>query len=438
MSQLSGTDLMDRLGLRPAAERAMRGMGEATGKLLAAAPGRKRRPPAERPAERPAVAAAGEPARLATVPSTGIFDLTPTEDQELIRASARRLADEVLRPAAADADVATAPDPAVLAKAQELALAALVVPDALGGAAETRAAVTTSLVIEELARGDMGLALAALAPLGAVSALVDFGSRAQQERWLAPLTGETFVGAALAVLEGAPGRDPARPQSGAVRSAGGWKLYGEKWLVPLGESAELFVVLAEIRGLGPRLFLVPKGAPGLSVKPQPAMGLRAAGLCSLGFDGVELGDDAVLGGADGRGLVDAQAVVDHARLAWGAMAVGGARAVLEYVIPYCNERVAFGEPISHRQSVAFLIADLAIELEGMRLLVQRAAALADQGQPFTREARLVRTQCGAKAMKAGTDGVQLLGGHGFIKEHPVERWYRDLRAVAVMEGALWA
>src|SRR5262249_55462844 len=135
---------------------------------------------------------------------------------------------------------------------------------------------------------------------------------------------------------------------------------------------------------------------------------------------------------------DAARVIDRARVAWGAMAVGGARAVLDYVIPYCNERKAFGEPITNRQSVAFMIADLAIELEGMRLLVHRAASLADRGRSITREAALVRAQCSAKGMKAGTDGVQLLGGHGFVKEHPVERWYRDLRAIGVMEGAVLA
>jgi alkylation response protein AidB-like acyl-CoA dehydrogenase len=112
--------------------------------------------------------------------------------------------------------------------------------------------------------------------------------------------------------------------------------------------------------------------------------------------------------------------------------------VLDYVVPYCNERKAFGEPVSNRQAVAFMIADLAIELEGMRLLVHRAAALADRGTSVAYAASLVRVQCGAKAMKAGTDGVQLLGGHGFVKEHPVERWYRDLRAIAIMEGALLA
>jgi alkylation response protein AidB-like acyl-CoA dehydrogenase len=290
-----------------------------------------------------------------------------------------------------------------------------------------------------------------LAPLGVVNILVEYGTHAQQETWLPKFTGDTFVPAALALLEPRPGSNPAHPQTGAVRtpapvslgSSGpplggrdGWTLYGEKTLVPLGQTAELFVVLAEIQGAGPRLFLVPKGTAGVTVTPQPAMGLRAAGTCKLAFDGAFIPADALVGGEDARGSFDAQPVIDRSRIAWGAMAVGGARAVLDYVIPYCNERKAVGEPVSKRQAVAFMIADLAIELEGMRLLVHRAASLADQGKSVTREANLVRVQCTAKGMKAGTDGVQLLGGHGFVKDHPVERWYRDLRAIGIMEGAL--
>ena len=108
---------------------------------------------------------------------------------------------------------------------------------------------------------------------------------------------------------------------------------------------------------------------------------------------------------------------------------GGAQAVLDYVIPYVNERHAFGEPISHRQAVAFNVADIAIELEAMRLLTLRAAARADAGKDFARDVALARVLCGAKGRQIGSDGIQLLGGHGFVKEHPVERWYRDLRAV---------
>jgi len=110
--------------------------------------------------------------------------------------------------------------------------------------------------------------------------------------------------------------------------------------------------------------------------------------------------------------------------------------VLDYVIPYCNERGAFGEPITNRQSIAFMIADIAIELECMRLMVYRAASRADLGRSFRREAFLARLQCTDKGMGIGTDGVQLLGGHGYVKDHPVEHWYRDLRAIGVIEGGL--
>jgi len=133
---------------------------------------------------------------------------------------------------------------------------------------------------------------------------------------------------------------------------------------------------------------------------------------------------------------DYSAFIDYSKLAWCAMAVGCCQAVLDYVIPYANERTAFGEPVSHRQAVAFMIADIAIELESMRVLTQRACARADHGLDFHRETYLAHLLCMEKAMKIGSDGVQLLGGHGFTKEHPVERWYRDLRAIAVMQGGL--
>jgi alkylation response protein AidB-like acyl-CoA dehydrogenase len=124
------------------------------------------------------------------------------------------------------------------------------------------------------------------------------------------------------------------------------------------------------------------------------------------------------------------------RLGWCALAVGTGQAVLDYVVPYVNERVAFGEPVSHRQSVAFMVADLATELDGMRLATYRAASRAEQGLDFARETALARRLCSDYGMAIGNDGVQLLGGHGYVKEHPVERWYRDLRAVGLAEGVV--
>ena len=129
-------------------------------------------------------------------------------------------------------------------------------------------------------------------------------------------------------------------------------------------------------------------------------------------------------------------VVRLSRLGSAALAAGTAKAVLDYVVPYVNERQAFGEPISHRQAVAFSVADIAIELEGLRLVTLRAAARAEQGKEYAREAALARKLATDKGMQIGNAGVQLLGGHGFVKEHPVERWYRDLRAIGVMEGAV--
>ncbi len=124
------------------------------------------------------------------------------------------------------------------------------------------------------------------------------------------------------------------------------------------------------------------------------------------------------------------------RLGWCALAVGTGQAVLEYVSDYVKDRRAFGEPISNRQAVAFTVANIAIELEGLRLATYRAAARVDQGLPFSREVALARWLCADRGMAIGSDGVQMLGGHGYVKEHPVERWYRDLRAAGLMEGAL--
>jgi len=165
------------------------------------------------------------------------------------------------------------------------------------------------------------------------------------------------------------------------------------------------------------------------------MGLRPAATGRLLIDKVKLPASALLGEGNAKAK-DYAACVNRARIAWCSLATGTAQAVLDYVIPYVNDRQAFGEPISNRQGVAFTVSDIGIEQNGMRLATYRAASRADRGESFAREAALARRLCTQKGMKIGSDGVQLLGGHGFVKEHPVERWYRDLRAAGVMEGAL--
>jgi alkylation response protein AidB-like acyl-CoA dehydrogenase len=210
-------------------------------------------------------------------------------------------------------------------------------------------------------------------------------------------------------------------------------LDGVKALVPRASEAELFVVAAQLADRGPALFIVEATSAGVSIGPEPAMGIRAARTGTVTLERVKLEEGALLGGGDPAAFAECIAL---ARLGWCALAVGTAQAVLDYVIPYVNERRAFGEPISNRQAVAFTVANIAIELEGMRLATYRAASRVDQGMRFAREVSLARRLCGERGMAIGSDGVQLLGGHGYVKDHPVERWYRDLRAAGVMEGAL--
>ena len=415
LNGFAGMQLLDRIGMRERAERIVHGASKQTARSA----GRVGR-------TFDGVARRGKPARQATAPERHLFDLTPGDEQQMLRESFASFAAEKLRPAASGADAASEAPAELLAHSAELGITMLGVPEELGGAVDERSAVTSVLVAEALAHGDMGLALAALAPAGVATALSLWGDADQQSTYLPELVGDDPPAAALATLEPRPLFDPLHPETTATATEGGFTLDGAKSLVPRAADAELFIVSANRPDSGPALFIVESKADGVFVEPEPAMGLRAAATGRLILNGVS------------AELLDADYAesVHRARLAWCALAVGTAQAVVDYVIPYVNERVAFGEPVSHRQAVAFAVANMATELDGMRLATYRAAARADQGKDFAHATTLARQLCSEKGMAIGSDGVQLLGGHGFVKEHPVERWYRDLRAAGLMEGAV--
>jgi alkylation response protein AidB-like acyl-CoA dehydrogenase len=296
-----------------------------------------------------------------------------------------------------------------------------------------QSAVTSVLVTEALGHGDMGIGLAALAPGAVATAIGLWGDADQESTYLPAFTGEDVPVAALALLERRPLFDPLALETRARRDGEDWVVSGAKSLVPRAGECELLVVAADAEGAGPALFVIESSAKGLAIEPEPAMGLRAAATGTLLLEDVRLPGSAILG--EGAREVYAECV-QRSRIAWAALAVGTAQAVLDYAIPYVNERKAFGEPISNRQAVAFAVSDIGIETDGLRLAVYRAASRADRGEELAREAAIARRLAAAHGMRIGSDGVQLLGGHGYVKEHPVERWYRDLRAVGVMEGAL--
>ncbi len=422
LSRMAQSDLLDRIGLRRQAEQTVFTVTRG-GFRAATSAGRSF-------ARAGSVRRAG--VRVPPAAPQGVFDLTPTEDEQMLVDVVGEYAAEVLRPAAAAADDACEAPASVLAAGQEIGISLLGVPEALDGISEERSAMAGTLVAEALAHGDMGLAVATLAPGSVATALSLWGTEQQQQTYLPAFTGDDVPVAALALTEPRVLFDVLEPATTALRDGDELVLDGAKSLVARGADAELLVVGAMLEG-HPVLVLVEAATAGLAVEGDPAMGVRAASLTRLTLDGVRVPSDAVLGASDGSTYTEC---VRLSRLAWCALAVGTGQAVLDYVTPYVKEREAFGEPIAHRQSVAFAVADMAIELQAMRLLTYKAASRAAAGEDFSREVALARTLCADKAMRIGLDGVQLLGGHGYVKEHPVERWYRDLRAIAVMEGTV--
>lgn len=419
LNKLAGAKTLDKLGIRSATEKAFY-HGSKTG---FAAVGM-----AQRTFKK--AKGSGNADRPATNP-TGVFDLNPTEDQQMMVEVISEFASEVLRPGAEAAEKVNATPAEVLSQTAEFGLTLINIPENLGGLDSERSATTGVLVNEALAAGDMGQAVACLAPAAVATAISLWGTSAQQETYLPEFASENIPAAALVVAEPHMLADPFELKTTAKRSGDGFVLNGLKSGVVRGTEAELFIVAADLEGTGPSMFIVEAKTEGLSVADDPSMGLRSASLGRLSLKDVQVPADALLGTTD-----DYREMVRLSRLAWAGLALGTAKTVLDYVKDYVLTRQAFGEPIAYRQAVAFTVADMATELEGMRLVTLKAASRADMGKNYAREVSLARSLAGRYGMQIGTDGVQMLGGHGFVKEHPVERWYRDLRAVGLMEGAV--
>lgn len=416
LTRFAGSNLIDQLKMRKLLEKSLY-HGSKSGFKLLGSTARQFKPATSNPKQR--------------LPSNSknLFDLSLSDEQQMMRDSIQRFAADVLRPAAHVADdQAIFPDE-VAQQASELGLLFYALPENYGGVANEQAAVTNILVAEDLAHGDFSLAASILSNVGVVNAITRWGNETIQQKYLPAFAEDTPVLATFAISENTPAFNPNTLQTQARKTEHGYLITGKKSLVILGEKAELFLVTAMLDGK-PNIFVVEKNDT-IGMHQNPAMGLKACQTVCLDFGNTPaqlLGDDDF----------NYQAFLDLGALMWCALAIGTCEAVKEYCIQYANERVAFGEPISHRQSVAFMIADMAIEIDAMRMLVWNAASLAEAGKPFHREAYLARLLCNEKSMKIGNDGVQIIGGHGFTKEHPVERWYRDLRATAVMHSGLHA
>jgi alkylation response protein AidB-like acyl-CoA dehydrogenase len=359
------------------------------------------------------------------------FELS--EEQQIVRSTMAEFGRSALAPQARRLDTDSRIDDGVLA---ELWATGIIQAQAQGGAAgddaASRSPVTNAIILEELGAADATLALAMASTMGFVQAISDQGSARQREALLPRFAGETFQVAAVAAMEPRFGVDVTRPATTARRAGDDYVVRGAKAMVPLASRCEHFLVVADADG-ATDAFIVPRTAAGVTVgPPKGALGLRALEMAEVTLDDVAV--PAVMRLGEGNGA-DIQRIVDSARVGISAILAGLSRGVMEYVIPYTKERVVHGVPLAQKQSVAFNIADMHIDVEAMRWLNWRAAWELETGAPATKTAQLAYTYAGAQAMRIADDGLQAFGGHGFVKAHPLELWYRNARSLSVLEGA---
>ena len=341
-----------------------------------------------------------------------------------------RFAQRELRPHLQQADKAGALPETTTRSGWELGLLSASLPEEFGGFG-ARSAVTGVLAAEELAWGDLAGALALLAPNLVALPVLLRGSAEQKQELLPRFAGETYRPGSAALMEPRYDFDAAALETRAVRRDGKYALSGVKSNVPYAAESDWMLVYAALDGRT-QAFLVQKGTAGLVVCDRE----RNMGLNALPLYAVELRDCLVpatqrLGGEDGA---DVSVLLDASRVAWAALAIGLGRAAYEYALDYAKNRKAFGEAIARRQAIAFMLAEMATELEGARLLVWEAAWLLDQGREAGREAYLARNLADDMALMVADRAVQILGGHGYICDYPVELWLRNARAFGVLEG----
>jgi alkylation response protein AidB-like acyl-CoA dehydrogenase len=357
-----------------------------------------------------------------------VISFQPSEEQELVRDAMREFAENALRPVARECDEAESVPDDLLQEAWGLGLTSTQLPEEHGGLGEERSPVTNAIVLEELACGDPALALAVVSPSLFAFPIADQGTEEQKARYLPAFGAERFHAASLALAEPSPLFDVTRLRTTAEPKGDRFVLSGAKCFVPLGRNGssteEGFASLDA--------FVVPRDAKGLSIaSAERHLGLKALPTATLELDRVEVPSADRLGGDDG---IDAARLVNLSRTALGAVMVGLSRAVMEYAIPYAKDRVAFDQAIAQKQGVAFMLSDMAIETDATRWMVWKAASQLEQGLDATRSSHLARAYAAEQCMKIADNGVQVLGGHGFIREHPVEMWYRGARTLGVLEG----
>jgi len=361
------------------------------------------------------------------------FDLS--EDQRLIRDAVRELCRTEFAPQAERWDREAIVPREAVAKLAEQGFLGMAIPEEWGGVGYD--ARTIAIVIEEIARVSAALAIMISVhnSVGAVPVL-KYGSDEQRRRFLPRLVSREL--SAFSISEPAAGSDAGHLESTAVRRDGHYVLNGSKNWVTNGVQAGLYLIFARTdpsagsRGIS--AFIVERGTPGLVLgKPEDKMGLRGSDTVALSLQDLEVPADQRLGG-EGDGFRIALEALDAGRIGVGAQALGVATAAFEEAVKYAQQREAFGGPLARIQAIQFKLAEMERRVQCARLLIQRAAWLKDTGQPFSREAAMAKVHASEAATWVTHQAVQVHGGYGYVKEYPVERYYRDARVLEIYEG----
>jgi len=365
-----------------------------------------------------------------------MIDFELTDEQRLVRDTARDFATRELVPRAAARDRSGAFPVEELRALAKLGLLGVNLPESLGGA--QAGVVAYSLAMTEIARADASVSVAMAVTNMVGEVIVKFGTDEQQRAWVPKLTsGQALVGA-FGLSEPQAGSDPAAMATTAKRTANGWRLDGAKQWITSGDRAGVFVVWAKTDptagAKGISAFVVAGGTRGLSAgKHEDKMGLRGSSTVPLVFDDCELPEDALLGKLGG-GLSVALAALDGGRIGIASQALGIGTAALASARAYVKERQQFGRPLADFQAIQFRLADVATELEAARLLTLRAAWLKEEGRPFSREASMAKLYASESAWRACDAAIQVHGGYGYTRDFPVERYARDCRVTRIYEG----
>jgi len=360
-----------------------------------------------------------------------MLDFSVSKEQKMIQKEIAKIVKDLVVDNAHDMDEEGAIHPEIIQAVWEMGISVANVPEDFGGFGAESAPVDNTIILEELAAGDMAVAVAATLPSLLIQPLLLFGTPSQQKKYLPLYCGEEYKPGTLAINEPHFGSDAVDLRTRAERQNGEYILNGEKCFVPLARKSEHILVAASQDGSN-QLFMVESSNPGILISEREKnLGLYGLETCEIKLEGCRVPAEARLGEDNGCNF---DRILQITRTGLCAMATGLCRASYEFARKYARERVQFGEPIAHRQSVAFMIAEIAYEVDAMRLMTWKAASRLAAGKDAGREAYLAKLYAGEKAMKICDYGVQVLGGHGYIREYPVERYYRNSRGISILEG----